>query len=121
MKVRSIDVNGDWNFGKGRNDYLSQNAAIAQKIVTTLRSFLGDCFFNTGAGIDWWNLLGGKSKIAIELSVKTAILNVEGVSGINDMSVSLDANRAAQLSYNVTTVYQGGITQQVDLLAAPTP
>ncbi len=105
MIVRSIDLDGDWNFGKGKSDYLKDNAAVGQCINTRLKSFLGDCFFNLEAGIDWWNLLGTHNVKGTELAVKTMILNTQSVTGLLELSTELDENRAQTSSYSVTTVY----------------
>jgi hypothetical protein len=64
-RSRSVDDDNDWNFGKGRNDYVRNIRAVEQNIRTRLNSFLGDCFFSTGSGLDWFNLLGNKNQIAI--------------------------------------------------------
>ena len=55
-------LDNDWTFGKGRQSYLRHEAAIKQSIRTRLMSFLGDCFFDINAGIDWWRFLGGGKK-----------------------------------------------------------
>lgn len=116
MRVRALDVAGDWLFGKGQNDYLTANAAIVQNIATRLLSFLGDCFFDLGAGIDWWNLLGGKSQIAIQLAVAAVILNTDGVTGILQLSVFVDVDRKITIKYQVQTVYSKVSSQfQYDL------
>lgn len=109
MIVRSLDVNNDWNFGKGKNDYLKLNDAIGQSLVTRVKSFLGDCFFDTEAGIDWWNLLGGKDSDAINFAVKTVVLNTDGVVSLVDNGFVLDGNRLMNPSYTVETVYEGGL------------
>lgn len=106
MIVRSIDADGDWNFGKGRNDYLKSNTAIAQNIKTRLQSFLGDCFFAINEGLDWFNLLGSKNQIAVELAVRAVLLNTEGVTGVVSSTVFYDANnRNLLITYVVNTVY----------------
>lgn len=107
MIVRALDVNHDWTFGKGKNNYLSANKAIAQSIDTRLYSFLGDCFFDTTAGIDWFNLLGGKDLTALKLAISATILNTENVTGLIELSVNLDNNRRITISYSVSTVYTG--------------
>lgn len=110
MIVRAIDTEGDWLFGKGRNDYKSKNDAIIQSIGTRLRSFLGDCFFATGEGIDWFNLLGSKNQLQLELAVRAVILNTSGVTGFVSSSVNLDrATRAITIQYTVNTIYSGQI------------
>lgn len=106
MIVRSLDDSGDWTFGKGRNNYLVDNKAIMQSIATRLRSFLGDCFFAPAAGLDWFNLLGAKDKIALELGVRTTILNTAGVKSIVSVNIALDeTTRLITMSYTVTTVF----------------
>ena len=106
MIVRSLDVNGDWQFGKGRNNYLSANKAIVQNISTRLNSFLGDCFFALDAGIDWFNLLGSKNQVALELAVRAIVLNTAGVTRLVDVSVELNHNtRRITMSYTVETIY----------------
>jgi hypothetical protein len=69
-RVRQIDDDGDWLFGKGQNDYVRANTSVVQNINTRLGSFLGDCFFDLGAGIDWFNLLGTKDQVALNLSIR---------------------------------------------------
>ena len=115
MIVRSIDSDGDWSFGKGRNDYLSANDAIGQNIKTRLQSFLGDCFFAMSAGIDWFNLLGSKNIIGLQLSIQATILNTTGVSRIVDFSLSLETNRRLNLQYTVETIYsRGGLASAIE-------
>lgn len=116
MIVRAIDGNGDFLFGKGKNDYLSGNAAVAQNIRTRLSSFLGDCFFDTGAGIDWFNLLGSKNQIALDLAISAVILNTENVTGILKVSSKLDATRRLTVTFKAQTVFSVvGNTFQFDL------
>lgn len=103
--VRALDSDGDFTFGAGLGNYLSYNNAIAQNIKTRLSSFLGNCFFDIGAGIDWFNLLGAKDELTLNLSISSVILNTEGVTGILELSTSLGSNRAFSVSYEVQTVY----------------
>jgi hypothetical protein len=117
MIVRSVDVNGDWNFGKGKNDYVRDNDAVAQMIKTRLLSFLGDCFFATTEGIDWFNLLGAKNQIALELAVSAVILNSPNITGIKKLSLVIDGNRQVTIKYNAQSTF-GSISDifQYDIL-----
>lgn len=114
--VRAIDTDNDWLFGKGRNDYVTGNDAIAQNIQTRLQSFLGDCFFDAGAGVDWFNLLGSKNEQGLILAVKTIILNTELVTGLIELQVLLDSNRHLSLIYSVNTVLPGNLKGRIGLL-----
>lgn len=107
MIVRALDTEGDWLYGKGKNDYKTANKAVQQNIQTRLLSFLGDCFFDIGAGIDWFTYLGGsKSTLVVNLAVSTVILNTNGVTGILQLSTVLNSvTRRLEIKYAVTTVY----------------
>jgi hypothetical protein len=105
MKFRALDADGDWVIGNGLQSYLQAQDAIAMNIRTRLLSFLGDCFFDSGAGIDWFNLLGSKNEAALVFSVRSVILETEGVNSITDLSATLISERHLSLSYGVTTVY----------------
>lgn len=104
--IRALDSNGDWVFGTGANAYLTGNPEVAEDIQTRLLSFLGDCFFDTSAGIDWFNLLGSKNQIALQLAISAVILNTNYVTGSLQLSVSYTAStRALVISYTVQTTY----------------
>ena len=113
MIVRGLDANGDWMFGKGKNDYKSGNYAVEQSIKTRLQSFLGDCFFATDAGLDWWNLLGSKDITTLTLAVKATIFNTPNVTAIISSSVNLDRNRKITITYAVKTAYSGQSVESV--------
>lgn len=101
MRVRAIDASGDWQFGKGKQDYKQNFAALSQNIKTRILSFLGDCFFDLEAGIDWFNLLGSKDRTALELAISTTILNTEGVTGIRLIDVTETPGRLMTVRYRV--------------------
>lgn len=104
MSVRSIDENHDWNFGSGLQSYLRQNNEISQMVKTRLLSFLGDCFFDVEAGIDWLNLLGKYGEEKLLRSIKLTILDTEGVVGINSFEV-LKSGRNLTVKYDLRTIY----------------
>lgn len=106
MIVRALDGNGDWTFGKGKNNYLSGKAATAQNIQTRLSSFLGDCFFDINAGIDWFTFLGSKDALGLKLAINATILNTQDVTGIQEVLAEIDPDtRAFTVQYQVQTVY----------------
>ncbi len=119
MRVRQIDVDHDWLFGKGQNDYVRGNAAIVQTINTRLNSFLGDCFFDIGAGIDWFNLLGSKDQTALNLAISAVIdpyiagirvgQNTPGVVRLVQLSTNLNTARRFTVTYQVDTVYSRAV------------
>ena len=114
---RSLDATGDWVFGGGKSSYATGNTAIQFDIKTALQIFMGECFWDTSFGVDWWNLLGGKNPSAqasIILQVRTVILGVSGVSQINSVSISQNANtRSLSLQYNINTIFTKNVIGSV--------
>lgn len=105
-RVRAIDGNGDWTFGKGQNNYLTKNAAVGQQIRCRLFEFLGDCYFNLAAGIDWFGYLGGKDQLGLNLAVSAIILNTINVTGIRQLSIQLgEVTRIITIQYQVQTTF----------------
>ena len=117
MRFRNLDENGDWVFGKGRNSYLQNNQALMMNIKTRLLCFLGDCFFDTEAGIDWWVLLGGKDLKSIIASIQRVILRSANVKRIVELDYTL-TNR--NLSVKVSVEFADGeiLTDTVEVLNA---
>jgi hypothetical protein len=108
--VRALDGNGDWTFGLSLNNYISGNPMVAQDCQTRVSSFIGNCFFDMGAGIDWFSYLAGsKNQLALELAISAVLLNTYGVIGVNQISVTLDTTRNINIAYNVTTIFTGSI------------
>lgn len=106
MKVRAIDDKGDWDFGQGRQSYKQDLDAIMQLNVTHIRSWYLDCFFDMTAGIDWKNLLGAKqTETKIKDSVRRELLKIDGVTGVVNISMSVDEDRAVKIQYTETTIY----------------
>jgi hypothetical protein len=103
--VRSLDINKDWVFGSGLSAYAQNNNAIAQNIGTRLNSVLGNCWVDLAAGIDWFNLLGSKNIIPLNLAISTTILNTTGVISIQQLSFSLTAQRQYTATYKVQTTF----------------
>jgi len=104
MIIRNLDGNHDWTFGKGRNDYKRNIPAVALNIETRLLEFLGDCFFDMGKGIDWFNLLGSKDQPSLQLAISSVILNTQDVTGLLNLSTNLNpTTRALTVSYEVQT------------------
>lgn len=114
MTFRAIDSNNDWQFGTGRQSYFTDEDAINADIKTALQVFLGECFFALDAGVDWWNLIGGKDEQGIILQCRTVISQRQGVARINSVTARLDrATRAFSVTYNVDTIYSQSIINTV--------
>lgn len=105
MRVRGLDDNGDWLFGKSTNDYRVDKDALKQNVKTRLASFLGDCFFSLSSGIDWFNLLGSKNQTGLSIAISSTLLNTKEVLRINSLAFSVDANRSVIFNYDIDTTY----------------
>lgn len=114
---RAIDSDSDWVFGRGRSSYFRNNDAIQADIKTALQIFMGEVFWNTDFGVDWWNLIGGKNPAAqagIVLQCRTVILGVDGVTQINTVNPTYNGpSRALSLSYSVNTIFSQNVTGEV--------
>lgn len=118
MKVRSVDALNDWEFGKGKSNYKSGLSACAQNIKTRLQSFLGDCFFATNEGLDWFRFMGGKDTIELKLAVAAVILKTPDVISIEEVSTKTDNNRNITITYSVNTTYGRLVNQSITQEAA---
>lgn len=105
MRVRGLDSNHDWLFGKGKSDYRVDINGLEQNIQTRIMSFLGDCFFDQNQGIDWWNLLGSKRILDLRLAIAAIILNTANVQTMAELTVSLGTDRKLTIQYSVVSVY----------------
>lgn len=111
MRIRAIDENGDWEYGKGLQDYFLDLDAIKMNIETKLRSWKGDCFFDLAAGVDYNNFLDIGTKVFLDRDVKRVILQSEGVIKINSFSSVLDrGTRDLTIEVEIDTIY--GVLQQ---------
>ena len=104
--VRTLSPVHDWTYGNGLAGYLQGNAAIGQQIDCRLQLFLGEVFWATNEGIDWFGWLGGKNPAGLNLAISTVILNSYGVLGLNgNPYVVNDVLRTFQVKWDVTTVF----------------
>ena len=119
MQVSGLDKNLDWRFGKGRAVYKRDSSAIAQNVLTRLRSFRGDWYLNTGIGIDWIQLLGniGTEKRILR-AVESTVLQTEGVISIQRLGIiRRNANRGVTIELQYTDVFTQQDLQTLELTA----
>lgn len=113
MIIRNLNGNHDWTFGYGLSNYISGNMAIGLNIETRILSWVGDCFFDTTAGIDWANRLGSKNQRALlESDLRRIILQSYGVTGIVSFDTVL-TGRAFSASYTINTIFSQGYSATV--------
>ncbi len=105
MRIRALNDSGDWTFGKGINNYIDQDLAIAQNVRSRLLSWEGDCFWALQDGIDWRNLMDKGTQDELEFAIKTNILQAEGVTELLNLSLSLGTDRKLTIVYEIETIY----------------
>lgn len=115
MIFRNLDANGDWLFGHGLSNYISGNAAIGLNIKTRILSWVGDCFFDQAAGIDWINRLGSKNqKGLLTLDLRRIILQSYGVTGIVAFNIELN-ERAFIANYSINTIFSAAYIDSIKM------
>lgn len=106
MKTRALDINGDWQFGRGLQSYVTEKNALKQNISTRLKSWKNDCFFAMDDGVDWQNFLDIGMKQYLDIDIKRVILQTEGVLRISSYTSTLDtADRRATITATIGTVF----------------
>ena len=115
MSFRIIDGNNDWTFGAGISNYATENDEIALDVKTRILSFYNDCFFDTEAGIDYFNLLDYNNQQAIENAIEQTILTTDGVLSCNKINVYINSNRKMSVEYSITTIYSNEYSQELEL------
>lgn len=113
--IRNLDGNHDWCFGNGISDYKTQSQEIALNAQTRVLSFLGDCFFATDEGIDWWNLLDYNKQEQTENAVSATIAETPGIEKIENVEVVNGANRNINLEYTCYDVFSTSINAVLPL------
>lgn len=115
MIFRNLDSDNDWNFGASKANFARDKLAIGLNIKTRINSWVGDCFFDLPAGIDWWNRLGSKDqRQLLELDLRRIILQSEGVTSIESFDTTLQG-RIFSATYTVNTVLSEAFTDTLTL------
>jgi hypothetical protein len=113
MIIRNLDADGDFTFGRGRQNYLRGDDAIRLNIKTRVKCFLNDCFWNMAFGVDWWNLLGTRNPTAqanIILQVRAMVAASYGVVKINSVEALTDRiTRRLTIQINLDDIYTRGV------------
>ena len=106
MIIRNSTSTGDFTFGKGLSDYLTNQDAILHNVKTRIQSWKGDCFYAVAEGVDYNNLLDISTKNLLDSDVKRVIFQSEGVIKINLFESELDySDRAYSGQATVTTIF----------------
>lgn len=116
MRYRKLDTANDMTFGHGGADYLVDNAAaVAQAVRTALLLFQGEWFLDTTVGVPWLQKITGYGTApTYDLILRTAILAVQGVTGIVSYN-SVRNGRQLLVTVTVSTEFSNQAAVAVDL------
>ena len=115
MKFRSIDSNGDWNFGNGTQAYAADLQALMLNLRTRILSWVDDCFFDTQNGLDWKNLLEYGQQKYLQNAIKSLAAKTAGVLRVYDIVVSVSASRVATVTFSVDTIYGSNVQNAINM------
>ena len=103
--IRALDIDGDFTFGNNKGNYISDVNALKQNIVTRLREYKNDCFFDLNSGIDYDFFLTTKQKQSeLEANIKSRILQTEDVREILYFNASV-TDRHLSIVVKITSLY----------------
>lgn len=112
MRIRNLDKNGDWQFGKSQSNYVRNAYAVGLDIKMKIREWFGDCFFALQNGIPWQIRLGKKNqKQLLDNDILSIAQSVEGVLGITDFTSQV-IGRRYRCSFKVYQMYS---TESLDI------
>ncbi len=113
MITRIIDgETNDWIFGRGKQGYLAEDKAIQQNVKTKLQSFINNCFFDMGEGIDWFFHLGAKNPEGLQLAIVDKIASLSGVTDVQLVEFE-NTDRMAKINYQLSTVWDKNISGNI--------
>lgn len=102
IKLTSL---GDLDLSTYSMEFALNADYITQKLSVVLRTFLGEWFLDTSAGIPYFEDILKKNfdPTRVETVIKSAILDVPGVDQITSFDMSLINPRELVVSFVVTT------------------
>lgn len=115
MIFRGASGDGDWTFGRGKQSYLTGNDAIMRNIETKLKMFYSECFYDTAAGVPWFNLLEQRDLTPLYIALRAQILSCYGVTAIREVQAVLSTDRALNLTYWIDTIYTTNVSGGVSV------
>jgi hypothetical protein len=99
--------------------YKRDSKAIAQNVLTRLRSFKGDWYLNVTFGINWIELLGNLgTENRLLRAVESTVLQTDGVISIQRLGIiRRNANRGVTIELQYTDVFTQQDLQTLELTA----
>jgi hypothetical protein len=108
MRVRAMDANGDYTFGRGSGNFLINSpAAVAQLVLTALGLLQGEWFLDKTSGMPWAQKVSGYgTQPFYDLAIRELVLGVTEVVSIQNYSSTLNrATRALTVAMMIITSF----------------
>lgn len=108
MRYRSLDVNGDYSFGKGPLEILVNSPeCVAQACKTRLALFVGEWYLDQENGTPYsTDILGENTRPLYDQAIQERILETQGVDSITAYASVLNgAVRALSITATISTIY----------------
>lgn len=109
MIFRAITNEGDWFFGAGKSSYSRDHNAIINNLITKLKTFKGECFYDQNIGVPWFDLIPSKNKDAVVLWIKAFMLEQYGIISVNELEYSIDTDRKMTITYDIKTIFRDNV------------
>lgn len=113
MRFRTLDIDHDWTFGSGKQGYSKDLSALMFDLKTRILSWVGDCFFDQSAHIDWKNLLDYRNSDEIKTAIKKVAARTQGVLSVSDVELEMRSNRNVMATFSVDTIFGAGIANTI--------
>ena len=111
MIFRQINGSNDWSFGRGNGSLATGEQAIELNLRTVLQSWVNDCFFDLGAGVDWTNRLGTNQKAQLMREISKVIMQSYGIVNITSSAYQYNSStRTMQIQFQIETIYSSAFT-----------
>lgn len=118
MIYRRLDNNGDYSFGRSKQDFISGSDAVAQAIKTRLLLLTSEWWEDQADGTPLFQSIIGTTGTeenleSVDLIIKERIINTENVDEITDYSSTYE-NRNFSVSCTVNTTFGTETTVEVN-------
>lgn len=108
VKTLAINANNDLYLGPDGNIVVAVGIdAVAQACKTATQALLGEMIYSTDKGVPYFETLfqvGQPNLPQFEAGFRQAVLNVEGVVGINDLVIN-HIDDTVSFEMTITTIY----------------
>ena len=106
MATRRLNKDGDFTFGKSKQDYLYKSDEIKQNLTTRLKEFQNDWILDIEKGIDYFTILQSKNNEKVLINeINRVSGETAGVRTVLDVKILKKENRILQIEVSYEDIY----------------